>query len=369
MKRAAVFLAILVFAGIPAAAAKNTKQYQKEIQSGTKKLEQIQKSLQEKRSEKEQCLQEEKCIKLELKRIDQELTRLSAEKEKLRREIGKAERNVAAADKELQAAGWEKSQWSNVLSREADLWYRAHYSYYQFYSDPVTERLRRDALLQKKHYVTNASIKEENSLRALKKWQAATDRLVSLRKQQEATSRTKTTIGRRIVAEEEIEKLSESAKALENLINKLVRAKKKVEDELAERSAKKQFQDKKKHLPWPVSGDVTVAFGKSKHPELDTYVISNGIKIHSAPGTPVAAVDKGEVIFCGEFRAYGLMIIVDHGGGFCSIYGLLGEVSVEEGQKIKTGQALGRLSAQGESLLYFEVRSAGKVEDPLLWLR
>ena len=214
MKRAAVFLAILVFAGIPAAAAKNTKQYQKEIQSGTKKLEQIQKSLQEKRSEKEQCLQEEKCIKLELKRIDQELTRLSAEKEKLRREIGKAERNVAAADKELQAAGWEKSQWSNVLSREADLWYRAHYSYYQFYSDPVTERLRRDALLQKKHYVTNASIKEENSLRALKKWQAATDRLVSLRKQQEATSRTrekvkkqkegflKTTIGRRIGAGE-----------------------------------------------------------------------------------------------------------------------------------------------------------------------
>ena len=88
-----------------------------------------------------------------------------------------------------------------------------------------------------------------------------------------------------------------------------------------------------------------------------------------APGTEVKPVDKGEVLFTGEFRSYGQMVIIDHGSTFYSIYGQLGEINVEEGQKVKATDTIGKLSSKKEPILYFEIRHNGKPEDPVAWLK
>ena len=118
-----------------------------------------------------------------------------------------------------------------------------------------------------------------------------------------------------------------------------------------------------------MEGDIVVKFGRNKHPEFDTYIISNGIRIKGEPNSAVKAVSKGEVIFCGEFRSYGQMVIIDHGGGFYTIYGQLSEILVTEGQKVQEANVIAKIGSGTQSTLYFEVRSENKVEDPEVWLK
>lgn len=370
----------ILLAGITAGTVhgKTINEYAHDIEQNTVNLQELKKNLKEKRVEKERCLLEEKRIRQELGKIEQELGKLQRQREKVRRDIRRAEKNLLQAGAELKAAGWEKQQWTTQVSRETDLWYRAHESFPQLYGNPVAEKLRLDALTQKRLFLTQAQQKEVASQNAMVKWQNAQRQLSDLRVQQNRTIAEQetvkgqkkellnSTVGRRVVAEEEIKRLVESAQALEQLITKLGKEKKRTEAELQER---RRLEGRKKSLPWPAIGDIVGRFGKSKHPELDTYVISNGIRIRTHPGTEVHAVGKGEVIYSGEFRSYGLMIIIDHGGGLYTLYGQLSEIGVEEDQQVLDGALLGKMGGNGQSTLYFEVRNDGKPEDPLLWLK
>ena len=358
--------------------ADSVPQYAREIDANTNSLKELQKTLKEKRVEKEMFLLEEKRIRSELGRIEKNLSALQRQREKLRRQIQSAQKSLATAERELKLACGEVKQWSGAINRESDRWYRSHHSHCRFLSDPIEEKFRLQALERKRANLGDARKKEDSSQQALKRWQAARKNLMNLKAKQDSTAEEQakvkgqkkkllnTTVGRRVVAEEEIKKLTESAKALQQLIIRLEQDKKKSEEEADRR---RRVQEKKKDLLWPAQGEILAGFGKSKHPELDTYVISNGIKVLSQPGTEVGAVAAGEVIFSGEFRSYGLMAIVDHGGKLYSIYGHLGEIAVEEGQMVKEGEMIGRITRTGQPVLYFEIRSDGQPEDPLLWLK
>jgi len=124
-------------------------------------------------------------------------------------------------------------------------------------------------------------------------------------------------------------------------------------------------------LPWPVQGPVRSGFGRRKHPRFDTYTVHNGIEIASPPDVEVHVVHEGTVVFAERFRGYGLMVVVDHGDKNHSLYAHLGEITVQQGQKLDEGAVVG-LSGQGalESPgVYFEMRHGGRPEDPLDWLR
>jgi septal ring factor EnvC (AmiA/AmiB activator) len=360
------------------AESKTVKQYQKEISSKSKELKKIEKSIKEKEKEKEEYRKKEKEIRVELDELKKELKKLRKEADVLSKSIKKAEKNLQKAEKQLKLAGWEKSQWKNTINSELDLWFRDHASCYKIYRAPVVEKLRMDALEQKKEFLGRAERREYYSKEALKKWKKAQEKLVNLKKQKEESLKKQKTvrrkkerllesaIGKRIVAEEEIKELSSTAVAMQQLMKKLLKEKKKTEQELL---AKKEFKKKRRQLPWPVKGKLITKFGKNKHPELDTYLISNGIKIEARKGAPVIAVSKGEIIFCGEFRAYGQMIIIDHNGGFYTVYGMLEDILVEENQKVDAYEQIGSITSEEDPVLYFEVRVDSKPEDPLLWLK
>jgi septal ring factor EnvC (AmiA/AmiB activator) len=124
-------------------------------------------------------------------------------------------------------------------------------------------------------------------------------------------------------------------------------------------------------LPWPVPGRVRSGFGRRKHPRFDTYTVQNGIEIEAPVETPVTAVHEGTVVFAERFRGYGLLVVVDHGGKHHSLYAHLTEVKVTPGQRVAAGDAIGSVGTSGLEGpgLYFEIRSLGKPEDPLDWLR
>jgi septal ring factor EnvC (AmiA/AmiB activator) len=125
-------------------------------------------------------------------------------------------------------------------------------------------------------------------------------------------------------------------------------------------------------LEWPVRGEVTSAFGKSKHPEFAADVFRRGIEIEAPLGQEIKAVEKGRVAFADRFAGYGKMVILDHGERFFTIYAHLSEILKKTGDEIGRGEVIG-LVGDSDSLagvkLYFEMRKDGRSVDPMPWFR
>ena len=364
--------------------------YKNDIVEKNRNLASLQDQIKNKKNEKAKYLVDEKKISAELDSIAAELAKIQRQREKLRKEIVKAERNLQFSKKEMDISRLEKNKWNGILNSEIDSWHRDTLSYNKYFDDGIDEKLRFEALGQKKQYFSNAQLREKNWQTALYKWQNAQKHLNELKLEQEANAREKsavlgqkkqllqTTVGRRIASEKEIKELTDSAKALSALIERLERERERQLEREREAQArrhkikakkvKKRIEPKRRNLTWPVRGKVVSRFGKNKHPDLDTYVISNGIKIQTKTGSEVKAASAGEVVFIGEFRSYGLMLIIDGGGGLYTIYGHLGAINVSENAKVIQGEILGQITSSENPVLYFEVRYNGQPDDPLLWL-
>ncbi len=116
---------------------------------------------------------------------------------------------------------------------------------------------------------------------------------------------------------------------------------------------------------WPLSGVLYARFGK-RGDELH-----DGIDLAAPEGTPVACAGEGKVIFAGEQRGYGRIVIVDHGEGLVTIYAHNQENRVAAGQAVKARQTIATVGKSGQTTgphLHFEVREGGRAKDPLLFL-
>ena len=123
---------------------------------------------------------------------------------------------------------------------------------------------------------------------------------------------------------------------------------------------------------WPVFGPITSGFGDTRlsasyggtRPHL-------GVDIYALPGTAVVAAADGVVSFAGEGQGYGMVICIDHGHGFSTIYGHLKQLSVRTGDKVGMGRVIGIVGRSGNSTavhLHYEVRIQGKPVNPVPFL-
>ena len=125
-------------------------------------------------------------------------------------------------------------------------------------------------------------------------------------------------------------------------------------------------------LPWPAPGRVRTAFGPRMHPRFQTIVPHDGLDIDAPYGADVRAVFDGTVAYAGWLSGYGLTTLVDHGGGFVTVYAHASALLVEAGEAVRQGQLLGQVGDTGSiegALLYFEIRKNGRPVDPRVWLK
>jgi septal ring factor EnvC (AmiA/AmiB activator) len=124
-------------------------------------------------------------------------------------------------------------------------------------------------------------------------------------------------------------------------------------------------------LEWPVDGPLIYDFGREIQPN-NTAIRWNGVGIKAPLGTPVKAVASGRIAAVQQFGTYGLMVIIEHGGGDFTLYGSLDRASVEKGATVVKGQTVGTVGVSDPELgprLHFEVRQGGPAIDPATWLR
>jgi len=128
------------------------------------------------------------------------------------------------------------------------------------------------------------------------------------------------------------------------------------------------FAQMRGRLAWPLRGKLALGFGARESNDR----VSNGIVIGAAEGSEVHAVSHGRVVFADWMRGFGLLLIVDHGDGYMSLYGynetLLKDVGdwVNANEVVASSGSTGGRKAPG---LYFELRAQGKAVDPRGWLK
>lgn len=128
-----------------------------------------------------------------------------------------------------------------------------------------------------------------------------------------------------------------------------------------------EFDKLKGSLRLPVKGEVLARFGTNREGGPSW----KGMFIKASEGAEVKAIAPGKVIFAEWWKGYGNMIIVDHGGGYWSLYGNNQAVLKHKDDVVKTGDIIASAGNSGgneESGLYFEVRYQTRPIDPLKWI-
>ena len=134
----------------------------------------------------------------------------------------------------------------------------------------------------------------------------------------------------------------------------------------------KGFGQLKGRLAWPSDGRIAVAYGSQKDPQFDTPVFRNGVHIQTEASAEARSVYAGKVIFAEWFKGFGQLIIINHGGGYHTLYGNLSEIFSKVGDIIKDNYVIGRVGTSGilnAPGIYFEIRYKGKPLDPMQWLK
>jgi septal ring factor EnvC (AmiA/AmiB activator) len=129
------------------------------------------------------------------------------------------------------------------------------------------------------------------------------------------------------------------------------------------------FKLRKGKLPWPVKGRLAQRFGKYRSGGKLRW---EGVILKAVEGSEVQAIHHGRVIFADWFRGSGLLVILDHGDGYMSLYAHNQSLLIETGEWVNAGDNIATVGNSGgrqQAGLYFEIRHNGKPSNPQQWCK
>lgn len=320
-------------------------------------IEGISKELTVKREELRTVKESISGIRKEFDSVSREISRLEAKKKALGKRLearlramykmGRGEAMEVLFSSDPSTLGRRHKYLTMIMDMDAEL--------IEGYSETISS-LGSEKAKQKKLLSGLESAKAEATLRQSEAEALHRQKLALLNEvKQEKTRRERT-----------VKELEQAAAELTKLIEKL-----RASEEEAPPQAGAGFASMKGRLPMPVSGKVVSSYGKVKHPKFQTVTFNNGITIEAPLGESVRSVYDGKVIYVGWLKGYGQVLIIDHRGGFYTLYAHLGKVAKEVGQEARRGEEVGLVGdsgPEGRAGLYFEIRQKGVPRDPMGWL-
>lgn len=164
--------------------------------------------------------------------------------------------------------------------------------------------------------------------------------------------------------DKELVLLKQNEANLKQLISQLQKT---LQELAVEQSQQTLFADFKGRMHWPLKGRLGANFGSPRA----GGIVWDGVFIHANEGSEVKAIQSGRVAFADWLRGYGLLLIIDHGEGYMSLYGQNQTLYKKVGDSVRQSEAVaqsGGASPKGQGI-YFGIRHRGKPIDPAKWCR
>jgi septal ring factor EnvC (AmiA/AmiB activator) len=340
-------------------------------------IKQLRRQLESARIERRTGQEKLRAIDLEIQAANLELRSLREQQAERELELAKLERQresyLASLDQRLGELAQQlrasyrngrQSRMKLVLNQDDPAMLSRLLAYYEFISRAQVERisLLRDALETLGRMQQSIDRELARITRLSEQQRELVERLGAQRLQREALLAD---LAGEIAGEESrLRELERNRQDLEALISRLADAQADIPADLGDHLG---VERQKGRLPMPVHGPVRQAYGQSRSGGTRWQ----GWLIGAEAGTEVRAIAYGRVAFADWLRGYGLLMIIDHGRGYMSLYGHNESLLHEAGAWVEPGDMISLVGSNpgGSQGLYFELRKGGKTLDPAAWLK
>ncbi len=371
-----MIILLLFFLVVPALCAADEKAAaEQEIKSVKSRIETVQTRIRSAQNEVEKML-------TELRRYETSAAEVNAALRLIDSDIDAGQERLGLLNGELEQLGEELRREKELLSEQVRAMHRTGRNdylklllnqedparfgrtlgYHDYYNRARTDRIAAIGHSQERIGALRETIRfETEGLVSLRSGKEA--KLAELTEHREARQQLLAR-SRRFIDDQDrqLQALLNTERELETLINRLSRS-----EDVFDREA--PFASLKGTLQWPVHGKIITRYGELKK---GGKLKSRGITFASAAGTEVHAISSGTVVYADWFRNLGLLLILDHGDGYMSLYGYNEVLLKQTGDRVGRNNPIARAGDTGgqqQSGLYFEIRRGGDPLNPSLWCR
>lgn len=403
----ALFVALLTCVALPSIAADSKAQTEQQLEAARKEVQELKKLLEQLQREKSQVQQQ-------LRQTETEAGELEKQIRELRREAGETQKQLDDLERQKKKIDEARREQHRLIGQQARAVYQSGGA------EPLKLLLNQEDPARFARTLTHYEYLNRARLEQLAEYARTREQLSDLERQQnarrEALARQQQNLAQRQARLAEVRKERQQVLArLESTRSdrasrlherqreqaELEQILKTIEETLARqaREAERQrqlaeqqrqapadeapwlsnnaarhyggpFDQARGKLPWPVEGRLIARFGAPRGE--DGRTTWDGVLIGATTGQPVRAVHGGKVVFAEWLRGAGLLLILDHGGGYLSLYGHNQSLLKEAGDIVAAGDTIATVgSSGGQSVpaLYFAIRQQGRPSDPAQWCR
>jgi len=350
------------------------------------KAKEIQKELQQKKARVKEVIKKERSTLSRIEDIDRSIRKKQKELKQYDSRISETKSKINRLSEEIGLIDGKLNSKKRYLKERLRILYKQQYGNYAL--SLISAKDYQD-LIRRSKYISLAAYHDsrivgkyrdekavitskKKDMEALQSTLRKNKRVAQGKKKELQTDRTKkdrllaTIRSKRSTYEKTIKELEESSIKLQSLIQRLEK------QSVPKSVTGKGVRASRGHLPWPVNGRVLIPFGKYKDPKFKITVFKNGVELKAKSGERPKAVAGGRIVYADWFKGYGLLLIINHGKGYHSLYGNLSEIFHKTGDIINKGTAVGKVGKStilNVPTLYFEIRYKGKPIDPAKWLK
>lgn len=372
--RAGLFCVLLAVTG--GAVAATTEETQAELRQVRGRIESIRKAMDADVARRDSVTTQLKSAELDIQTARQQLAetrsaRTAAEGKlrDLRAERALTERQVAsereALQEELRVAylNGRDERLKLLLNQQDPAQLGRMLAYYGYFGQARADRIAaiRDHLA---HLELLAESIEAEAARLESLETQRNQEVMRLADARDRRSKTLTSLQSQIKSRgDQISRLERDARTLERLVEQLRRA---MQDFPV--LAQQPFDRVKGKLPWPVKGKLLARFGQTR---AGGPLKWQGILIDTQRGAQVRAPFHGRVVYADWLPGMGLLLVLDHGGGYMSLYGHNEQLFKAVGDRVAPGDVISAAGDSGGNAnagLYIEIRKGGQPQDPQAWL-
>ncbi len=348
--------------------------------SEKQKLQQIDRQIEQLSQKQLQSELKRKKLTNALKFTDITISQLNVSLDKLSKSMSKTDKAIATINEEKAPLEAQLQSQQKLLANQLRVSYNlGKYQYLKLLlnqHDPaITSRL-----LSYIGYINNAraqTLKKIFNLKSIledkeQQYRAHLNELAALKNKQ--AEKEKALVNQKNTQQTLIKDIQEQILTRQDKINDYKRTRKKLANIIKRINLKRALENlsfaKMRHrLPWPVEGMAINQFGDNKDNNEINY---NGVVFKAPEGRKIIAVHDGRVAFADWLKGFGLLLIINHGKGYMTLYANNQALYHELGDRVKTGDVIASVGHSGGQLedgLYFEIRHNGKPINPKFWLK